>query len=415
MSDPVENETPSGPRVPDHTPVPRYRTWQGWPILSQGFRPFFLFAGLWAIIALLIWMHAFLGLLESPGALTPLAWHTHEMLFGYGAAVMAGFMLTAIPNWTGRLPLQGWPLAGLAGLWIAGRLAIWFSDDLGTPATALIDLGFLISFAVIALREIAAGKNWRNLPLVLAITILITANALTHAGYADITINGADLEPIGTRLALAVFAAMIMLIGGRVVPSFTRNWLVKAGHTRLPAPFGKFDKIALVVGIVALLAWVFAPFSVTSAGLVALAAVAHVVRLSRWRGLPTWREPLLAVLHVGYGWIPVALALIAAGGFWPDRVPPSAGIHALTVGAIATMTLAVMSRAIRGHSGRSLTAGTVATLGFIAITFAALVRVGTPFHADTYTVHLMVAAALWIAAYLGFVLVHAGAILLRPR
>jgi len=415
MPETAENDTPADPRIPDHTPVPRYRTRQGWPILSQGFRPFFLFAGLWAIVALLVWMHAFLGLFESPGALSPLAWHTHEMLFGYGAAVMAGFMLTAIPNWTGRLPLQGWPLAGLAGLWIAGRGAIWFSGDLGAPATALIDLSFLVSFAAIALREIAAGKNWRNFPLVAAITILIIANTLTHAGYAGRTINGVDLEPFGIRLALAVFAALIMLIGGRVVPSFTRNWAAKAGYSRLPAPFGRTDKIALAVGVIALLFWVFAPDSRIGAALLGLATLAHIARLSRWRGLATWREPLLAVLHVGYGWIPVALALIAAGVLWPDRVPPSAGIHALTVGAIATMTLAVMSRAIRGHSGRSLTAGTIATLVFIAITLAALVRVGAPFHDGTYTVHLMVSAALWVAAYLGFVLVHARAILLRPR
>ncbi|MBT4907309.1 MAG: NnrS family protein [Rhodospirillaceae bacterium] len=399
----------------DHEPVPRYRTWQGWPVLSQGFRPFFLFAGLWAIVSLLIWVHAFLGLFESPGALAPLDWHIHEMLFGYGPAVVAGFMLTAIPNWTGRLPLQGWPLAGLAGLWIAGRLAIWFSDTLGPVATALIDLAFLIFFFAIVLREITAGKNWRNLPLVAAIGVLIAANALSHAGHAGLTIAGHDLEPIGTRLALALFAALITLIGGRVVPSFTRNWLAKAGHTRLPAPFGRFDKIALAIGVASLLAWVFAPESPVTAGLLALAAIAHAVRLSRWRGLPTWREPLLLVLHVGYGWIPVAFALIAAGIIWPAQVPPSAGIHALTVGAIATMTLAVMSRAIRGHSGRSLTAGTIATLVFFAITIAALVRVGVPFHSATYTVHLMVSAAFWVAAFGGFVLVHAGAILMRPR
>ena len=397
--------------TPDHTPVPRYRSWQGWPILSQGFRPFFLLAGLWAIVALLVWMHAFLGLIGSPGALTPLAWHTHEMLFGYGAAVVAGFMLTAIPNWTGRLPLQGWPLAGLAALWMAGRLALWFSDDLGPAATALIDIAFLLAFFAIVLREIVAGRNWRNLPLVAAVGVLIVANLLTHAGHAGL----ADTEPLGTRLALALFAALIMLIGGRVVPSFTRNWLVKAGHERLPAPFGPFDKLALGIGGVALLTWVLAPDTWAAATLLALAALAHTARLARWRGLPTRREPLLLVLHVGYGWIPLALALIAAGIAWPGHVPPSAGIHALTVGAIATMTLAVMSRAIRGHSGRSLTAGIATTLVFAAITLAALVRTSAPFLADTYTVHVMISAAFWVAAYAGFVLVNARAILLRSR
>lgn len=401
--------------VPDHTPVPRYRSWQGWPILSQGFRPFFLLAGLWAIVALLVWMHAFLGIFESPGTLAPLDWHIHEMLFGYGTAVVAGFMLTAIPNWTGRLPLQGWPLAGLAALWIAGRLAIWISGTLGPVATALIDLAFLVCFFAVVLREITAGKNWRNLPLVGAIGVLILANALSHAGHAGVTVFGLDGEPVSTRLALALFAALITLIGGRVVPSFTRNWLAKSGHTRLPAPFGPLDKLALAVGVLGMLAWVIAPEALVTAGLVALAAIAHAGRLARWRGGPTWREPLLLVLHVGYGWIPLAFGLIAAGIVWPGHVPPSAGIHALTVGAIATMTLAVMSRAIRGHSGRSLTAGRIATLVFIAITLAALVRVGAPFHDDTYTVHLMVSAALWVAAFLGFVLVHAGAILLRPR
>ncbi|MEP4377665.1 MAG: NnrS family protein [Alphaproteobacteria bacterium] len=399
----------------DHEPVPRYRTWQGWPVLSQGFRPFFLLAGLWAVAALLIWMHAFLGILESPGALAPLNWHTHEMLFGYGAAVVAGFMLTAIPNWTGRLPLQGWPLAGLAGLWVAGRLAIWFSDALGPTATAVIDLAFLLMFLAVVLREITAGKNWRNLPLVAAIGVLALANALSHAGYAGQTIAGIDPEPIGTRLALALFAALITLIGGRVVPSFTRNWLAKAADKRLPAPFGAFDKAALGMGVISLLVWVLAPESPVTGGLLAIAAALHAVRLARWRGLSTWREPLLAVLHIGYGWVALALALIAASIFWPAHVPPSAGIHALTVGAIATMTLAVMSRAIRGHSGRSLTAGTIATLVFIAITLAALIRVGAPFHDETYTVHLMVSAAFWIAAFLGFVLVHAGAIFVRPR
>lgn len=403
-----------------HEPVPRYRTWQGWPVLSQGFRPFFLLAGLWAMVALNIWLHSFLGLIESPGAFDPLTWHTHEMLFGYAAAVLAGFLLTAIPNWTGRLPLQGWPLAGLVGLWIAGRLAMWFSDVLGPLATALIDLAFLTGLLAVALREILAGKNWRNLPLTAALAILIIANAAVHAGHAGYNHSGIDHQETGTRIALAVFAALITLVGGRIVPSFTRNWLVRENPGALPAPFSRFDRIALAAGVAALLSWIIDPGSAITGVLCALAAFLHAVRLARWHGTRTWREPLLVVLHVGYAWLPISFAFFAAGALLPDVIPAGAGIHALTVGAIATMTLAVMSRAIRGHSGRSLTTGKtlsgIATTGmFVAITLAALLRVGAPFFAESFTLQLMVSSALWEAAFLAFVLIHARAILLQPR
>lgn len=399
----------------DHEPVPRHRAWQGWPVLSQGFRPFFLLAGLWSMLALNIWLHNFLGLIESPGAFEPLAWHTHEMLFGYAAAVLAGFLLTAIPNWTGRLPLQGWPLAGLAALWVAGRLAVWFSDHLGPWATALIDLAFLAGLLAVALREILAGKNWRNLPLTAALAVLVVANAAVHAGQAGFNHSDIDHAATGTRIALAVFAALITLVGGRIVPSFTRNWLVRENPGPLPVPFARFDRLALAAGVAALLSWVIGPGMIITGGLCALAALFHGVRLARWRGQRTWREPLLLVLHVGYAWIPVSFALLAAGALLPDAVPASAGIHALTVGAIGTMTLAVMSRAIRGHSGRSLTAGIATTAMFAAITLAALIRVGAPFHAEGFTLHLIISSALWEAAFLAFVVIHARAILLQPR
>lgn len=399
----------------EHEPVPRYRTWQGWPVLSQGFRPFFLLAGLWAMVAINIWLLSFLGLIESPGAFDPLAWHIHEMLFGYTAAVLAGFMLTAIPNWTGRLPLQGWPLAGLVALWIAGRLALWFSDALGPWATAAIDLAFLTGLFAVVIREIVAGKNWRNLPLSAAPAVLILANAAVHAGQAGVSFGAFDLEATGNRLALGVFAAMIMLVGGRIVPSFTRNWLVRENAGPLPVPFSRFDRLALLAGVAALLAWMIAPDIPVTGWLCALAALIHAVRLARWQGHRTWREPLLLVLHVGYAWIPISFAFFAASALLPDLFPASAGIHALTVGAIGTMTLAVMSRAIRGHSGQSLTAGLTTTLIFIAITLAALVRVGAPFHAETFALQLIISTGLWVVAFLAFVVIHARVLLAQPR
>ena len=401
MKSPADPNTSA--RIPGHTPVPRYRSWGGIALLSQGFRPFFLLAGIWAVVALNLWVHAFAGLIELPTHFDALTWHSHEMLFGYAAAVLAGFLLTAIPNWTGRLPLQGWSLAGLAALWIIGRLAVGFSATLPPVLTTLLDLSFLTALLLVALREILAGKNWRNLPLLGALSVLIFANALIHAG----------LDDYGTRLALAVFAVMITLIGGRVVPSFTRNGLVKMGIPQLPTPFGRFDKLALIVGVIALLGWTLAPEAQVTALLCLLAAFLHFWRLSRWQGHRTWREPLLLFLHIGYLWVPVALALFGASVLVPDLVPASVGIHALTAGAIATMTLAVMVRAIKGHTKRALRGDIFTTLMFVVITLAALTRLAAPYLNDHFMAALMVSSALWELAFLGFVVLNAKALLTR--
>lgn len=396
--------------APRHASASRRRSWSDLAVLSQGFRPFFLLAGIWAILALIFWIHAFVGMIELPTRFDALTWHSHEMLFGYAAAVLAGFLLTAIPNWTGRLPLQGGPLAALVLFWIIGRLAVGFSAALPPLPVALLDLSFLTVLLLFVLREIISGKNWRNLPLPAVLAVLILANALVHAGQAGWI---ADADIYGIRLALAVFAVMITLIGGRVVPSFTRNWLAKAKITSLPAPFGRFDKLALLVGVIALLGWTLAPESRLVGYLCLLAAAIHALRLARWQGHRTWREPLLLVLHVGYGWIPVALALLGARALAPAYLPASVGIHALTAGAIATMTLAVMTRAIRGHTGRELTSDLFNTLVFVVITFAALTRMVAPYLGDLYMTSLMVSAALWEVAFLGFVVLNMRALVTR--
>ena len=388
----------------------RRRSWSDLAVFSQGFRPFFLLAGIWAIIALNLWIHAYAGLIDLPTRFDALTWHSHEMLFGYAAAVLAGFLLTAIPNWTGRLPLQGRPLAALVLFWIIGRLAVGFSTALPPVLVAVLDLAFLKVLLLFVLREILAGKNWRNLPLPAALIVLILASALVHAGQAGWI---ADADIYGTRLALAVFAVMITLIGGRVVPSFTRNWLAKAKITTLPAPFGPFDKLALLVAVIALLGWTLAPESRPVGYLCLLAAAIHALRLTRWQGHRTGREPLLLVLHLGYGWIPVSLALLGTTALAPAYLPASVGIHALTAGAIATMTLAVMTRAIRGHTGRELTSDLFNTLVFVIITFAALTRLVAPYLADHYMNALMVSAALWELAFLGFVVLNMRALVTR--
>jgi len=396
---------------PDQRENPRYSLWSGWPLFSQGFRPFFLLGALWAIGAILIWMHRYAGILEMPTVFDATAWHSHEMIFGYGCAVLCGFLLTAIPNWTGRLPLHGWPLIVLTALWIAGRAVLALPPSLPAAATAAIDLSFLAALLAVAAREIISGRNWRNLPLLLVLAVLLAANAMVHAGQAGWVAGG---DAMGIRLALTAFASVIALVGGRIVPSFTRNWMVRMKMSRLPAPFARFDKLALIAMVVAMLSWTASPDHVATGALCLAAAAIHLVRLARWRGWATWHDPLVAVLHLGYVWLPVSLALLGLSALGEGLMLPTAGIHALTAGAIGTMTLAVMSRAIPGHTGGALRAGPLSTAVFAFVTAAAIVRVATAWFPEAQITLLMVSASLWELAFLGFLAVHARA-LLRAR
>jgi uncharacterized protein involved in response to NO len=207
------------------------------PFLRGGFRPFFFGGALWATIALVLWICSLAGALDLPSALDPLAWHRHEMLFGFVGAVVSGFLLTAIPNWTGRLPIAGLPLAGLFGLWVAARAAVLFSGKVGAAPAALLDVGFYLVVAGVAAREVLAAKN-RNLPMVLLVLLFGAANAADHAAAA----GWLQDEGIGVRAAISLIVIMISLIGGRVVPSFTRNWQTKHGvRERLPGQPGRYD------------------------------------------------------------------------------------------------------------------------------------------------------------------------------
>lgn len=337
----------------------------------------------------------FQGFITLPTAFDVVVWHYHEMLFGYVAAVLAGFALTAIPNWTGRLPLQGPPLLILVLFWLAGRVAVASSALIGVWAAATIDLLFLAGLATVILREIVAGRNWRNLPLVVAVILFFLCNVLLHFE----TLGLIDSDGRAQKISIAVPVLLITLIGGRIIPSFSRNWLAKRKAVRLPASFGGFDRVTLAATLVALAWWVAAPPGPVMGSLAAIAAVLNLIRLARWQGIATRTEPLLWVLHLGYLWIPVGLAMLALVS-WLADVSQTAAIHALTVGAVGTMTLAVMSRATLGHTGQPVRAGAGLTLAFLLMTAAVLLRIAASLWSGLFTPLVLVAAVAWIAAFL---------------
>ena len=375
--------------------IPRFRAHQGWPLLANGFRPFFLFGSIYAGLAILVWLPVFYGEITLTSALAPRDWHVHEMLYGYLPAVITGFLFTAIPNWTGRMPIQGTPLLVLVIVWIAGRLCVTFSAETGWLAAMLVDASFLLLVAAAAAREILAGRNWRNLNVVMLVLLLLTGNIAFHL---EAHFHGA--ADTGIRIGIGVVVLLISLIGGRIIPSFTRNWLVRENPGRLPVPFGRFDVIVVAIGALALLFWVISPAGRFTGAALAIAGLLHLVRLGRWAGDRTWRERLVLILHVGYAFVPSGFLLNAMSAF--ELVPAGAGIHAWMVGAAGTLTLAVMSRATLGHTGQQLIASRATQAIYAAIIVAALARICAviePAHSEPL---LHLAAFAWAAAFFGF-------------
>lgn len=406
MSSTTIESSPAGPAK--RKPVPRYPLQSRWTVLSAGFRPFFLLGAIFAAVAVLLWLPVYHGELTLQTAFVPRDWHVHEMLYGYLPAVITGFLLTAIPNWTGRLPLQGAPLATLAVVWLAGRLAVTFSADTGWLAALLIDACFLLLVALAALREIISGRNWRNLNVVALLTLLLIGNVAFHleahfGGTADYSI----------RIGIAVVIMLISLIGGRITPSFTRNWLVRANPGRLPQPFNKLDMVIVAFSGLTLVLWVSMPFSPISGFALLIAGVLHLVRLARWAGDRTVKEKLLLVLHVGYLFIPLGFLLTSAAAF--GLIPVSAGIHAWMVGGAGVMTLAVMTRASLGHTGQQLTASLPTQGIYLAALFAVTARIAAALLPAWSDPLLHLAALSWAVAFLGFALSYGPTLLVRGK
>jgi len=391
------------------TSAEQIRAYSGPAILSYGFRPLFLFASIWSAGAMVLWIAMLTGHLTLPTAFDMISWHVHEFLYGYLPAVVAGFLLTAVPNWTGRLPLTGTPLLILVLVWLAGRTAILFSQQLGPAATAAIDLSFLALLGFVIGREVIAGQNWRNLKVLILIVLFFCGNALFHAE----AIGGAAYAGYGARLGIAVAVFLIALIGGRIVPSFTRNWLARREPGRLPIPFARFDIVSMVAAAAALLLWVAAPQRPITAILCLAAGALHAWRLARWAGYRTAAEPLVLILHIGYAFVPLGFVAAGCALLSPAALPMSAALHVWTAGAIGTMTLAVMTRASLGHVGRPLHATPGIVFIYACVIAAAGLRIAAAIDpAPQILLHL--AAAAWILAFAGFTILF-GPLLVRPR
>ncbi|WP_282059316.1 NnrS family protein [Roseobacter litoralis] len=385
------------------------REWQGPGVFSYGFRPFFLFGAVWAAMAMVLWVLMLSGYFALPTRLDPPSWHAHELLFGYLGAIIAGFLLTAVPNWTGRLPIVGWPLAGLFGLWAIGRAVMAASALLPLGVAEFVDLLFPIALCGVILREIIAGKNWRNLVVLAMLVVFTLANLLFHleAARGEIAAQG-----VGARIGVSSVIMMIAVIGGRVIPSFTRNWLVRQKAERLPTPpMQGFDKAVLLITVLGLCCWVAAPDHRVTGGALLLMGALHLVRLVRWQGAQTFGEPLLLVLHLGYVFVPVGAFIAGVSILFSDAMLAVAALHLWMAGGFGLMTLAMMTRATLGHTGQELTAGAGTVAIYLALIGSVFARIAGAFWVGSATTLYALSGVLWIGAFLGFAFIYGPALM----
>lgn len=385
------------------------RAYQGPIILSYGFRPFFFFGALWAALAVPLWILSYAvngsGLPFEMGV----AWHAHEMTFGYTSAIIAGFLLTAVPNWTGRLPIFGTPLLALMCLWIAGRLGLLLSS-VPSIAGAALDGAFLVVFTAVIFREVLAGNNRRNVKIAILLSLLAMANIGFHLSQI-FDILSFDMM---LRMGLGTVLMLIVIIGGRVTPSFTTNWLKKRGDIR-PVPFNRFDMIVMIISAFSIISWIIFPYAMFVGAILLVSGGLNLLRLLRWKFWATFSEPLVLILHIGYGWAVTAFILNGAASLKPDMFPAISGLHAIGTGAIGVMTLAIMTRATLGHSGRELRAGFSTVCIYLLVNLAALTRVSTPFFAAELQMTATIGAAIfWSLAFSLYCLIY-GRYLWRPR
>ncbi|WP_336080469.1 NnrS family protein [Thalassospira sp. CH_XMU1448-2] len=381
------------------------------PFWSGAFRPLFLLAGLLAIVAVVWWVAGFAHGIVVPSLGTPSYWHAHEMIFGFGGAAIGGFLLTAIANWTGRPAIAGPMLMGLTSTWLLGRISVGFADSLPPVLVILGDLAYFAFLIALGARELIAARNFKNMRVLAVIGVIALFDGLFIASC----LNVIALDPaILYQTAILTIILLISLIGGRVIPAFTRNWMQREQiNAPMPAMFGRFDMACMASIVVAILSTITALGTPLSGGVLLVAAVLHAVRLIRWRGIYSWREPIVAMLHLGYFWVPVGLALLGASHIWPDTIGSRDALHALTGGAMACMIIAISGRAALGHTGRELRASGMLNAAFGLIWLSTAFRIIAGQSNEHYVTILAIATLMWLGGWLAF-LIGYGPVLLGP-
>tara|TARA_R110000822_G_scaffold159476_13_gene299308 strand:+ start:14191 stop:15387 length:1197 start_codon:yes stop_codon:yes gene_type:complete len=378
------------------------------PIFRLAFRPFFLFGSLFSVLALLLWA-VFLN--DPTLTWQPyggwLWWHGHEMLFGFSIAIIVGFILTAVQNWSGLPGLSGWPLAGLFSFWLVGRLLMLFPIVPG-EIIAIIDTLFLPLSAVILARPIVAAKLWRNLIFIPLFLLLAWTNGHSHHRL----IGGDMLSLPDTQTTILIVTLIIVIMGGRVIPFFTAN----ATQTQKPHPVLILELLSIVpLGLAALFTLVTGSLNAEPilGILFLLSAFTNAIRMGRWQGIITLGNPLLWSLHLAYLLIIISLGLLGAYHFGLT-IPLSAALHGLTIGGIGLMVLAMISRVSLGHTGRMLQVGIWITLGYGALAISSIVRVVAPLISNQPSSLYMISIACWVFAYLVYIVIY-WPVLTQPR
>jgi uncharacterized protein involved in response to NO len=375
-------------------------------LFALGYRPFFLLAGILPVVIMPLWLMLWLGLWTPAPYYDPITWHAHEMLYGYASAVIAGFLLTAVRNWTGLPTPAHTPLAMLAGLWLLARVLPLWPTPVSGALIASIDLAFLPALILAVGIPLVRHGKWQNTALLAIPTVMACGNGLVHFATQS---GDVALARRGIEIGLYAVLLLIVVLGGRVIPFFTRGALSDSQ----PRQFVSIE----ITGIVALIATAAAlignaPPSICGS-VAAIAAMLHALRLWGWYSAGIWRQPLLWILYVAYAWLVLGLGLTAMAAF--NVLPTSLAVHALTAGTVNVMTFGMMARVALGHSGRPLRAAPLIVKMFYLLNLAALVRVVGVWLAPQYLIPVVVLSGVLSAlGALCFVWVY-GPILLRPR
>lgn len=394
--------------IPLQEPV--YRGKPGPLFFAAGFRPFFLFAGLQAAVMLPLWLAVYVGGVNLHLPFAAAVWHGHEMVFGFAGAAVGGFLLTAVPNWTNTHHVSGRPLMVLFALWLAGRVAFTLSGVLPSVLVAVACLSYLPMLAFLLAQPLISAGKARNIIFLPILGLFLLSDGLVQAG----ALWGWGDPLRGIYLGMSLVLVMIAIVGGRIVPSFTQNWLRMQGRPVELSPVALIEKggaqgSVLLAGVLTALV----PGSKAAGVVLLLAALIHLVRLSRWHGLKTLSHPILWVLHLGYLWLVIGLALLGLASF-VEALPVSAAVHALTAGCIGTMVLGVMSRAALGHSGRPLDVSKATVAAYVLLSVGTALRVVAPLLPDAQMGLTHAGGSLWALAWILFVVVYFP-VVTRPR